>query len=161
MIAKDHSKCLVSVFNWQCANLKKPTVTNAEEKITAGLFENIVLFVSFMSNSWISCKSECYAICNCNIANIGVVAPYLSERLNNNLWYKLEKLIFSVRIYIFLSALFCQSEEKFVKCSHEREKGKFSDSQIFHFYESLKSSRRILLAFGFLLLFFHRTSFTK
>ena len=45
--------------------------------------------------------------------------------------------------------------------SQEREKGKFSDSQIFHFDESSKYSERILLAFRLLLLFFHRTSFTK
>ena len=62
-------------------------------------------------------------------------------------------------MYIFLSALFSQSEEKFVKCSHEREEGKFSDSQIFHFYKNSKYSQRILLAFGFLLLFFHRSSY--
>ena len=49
----------------------------------------------------------------------------------------------------FLSALFFkQSEENFVKCSHDREEGKFSDSQIFHFDERSKSSQRILLAFG-------------
>ena len=118
------------------------------------------------SGIWIKpetlCHQACYVICNCNIANIDVVATYLSERLNNDLHYTLEKLIFSVRIYIFWSVLFCQSEEEFVKCSHEREKGKFSSSsQIFPFHESVKSSRRILLAFGFLLLFFHCTSFTN
>ena len=54
-------------------------------------------------------------------------------------------------MYMFFGpSFFFQPEEKFVKCS---------DSQIFHFYESSKSSQRILLAFG--LLFFHRTSFTK
>ena len=93
-------------------------------------------------------------ICNCNVANIDVVAFYLSERLNNNLYYPLEKLIFSVRIYSFLSALFSQSEEKFVKCSHKRVEGKFSDSPIFLFYKNSKSSQHTLLAFGFLLLFF-------
>ena len=82
----------------------------------------------------------CYVICNFNVANINVVALYLSERLNNNLYFTLEKLIFSVPIYIFLSALFCQSEEKFVKSSHEREEAKFSHSQIFHFYKNSKSS---------------------
>ena len=84
------------------------------------------------------------------------MALFLSERLNDNLYYTLEKLIFSVRLYIFLSARFCQSGEKIVKCSHEREEGQF-----FHFYESLKSSQRILLAFGFFLLCFHRISFAK
>ena len=89
------------------------------------------------------------------------MALYLLERLNNNLYYTLEKFFFLVSIYLFLSALFCQSEETLVKRSHEREEGKFSDSQIFHFYENSNSSQRILLAFGFLLLFFHRTNFTK
>ena len=62
------------------------------------------------------------------------MALYLSERLNNNLYYTLEKSVFSYRNYIsFCPPFFCQSEEKFVKCRHEREEGKFSDSQIFHF----------------------------
>ena len=88
-----------------------------------------------------------------------VVALYLLEQLNNN--FILEKLIF-LFIYIFtVRPFFAQSEENFVKCSHDREEGKFSDSQIFHFDESSKSSQRVLLAFGSLLLFFHCTSFTK
>ena len=33
----------------------------------------------------------CYVICNCNFANIDVVALYLSKRLNNNLYFTLEK----------------------------------------------------------------------
>ena len=54
----------------------------------------------------------CYVICNFNVANINVVALYLSERLNNNLYFTLEKLIFSVRIYIFLSAFFLSVRRK-------------------------------------------------
>ena len=108
---------------------------------------------------------NCYVMCNCNVSNIDAVVLYLSEQLNN-LYYTLEKLIFSVCIYIyiyiyisFVRPFFSQSEEKFVKCSHEREEGKFSDSQISLFFFNSKSSQRILLVFGFL--FFHRTSFTK
>ena len=81
------------------------------------------------------------------------MALYLSERLNNNLYFTLEKLIFSVCIYIFCPPFFCQSEEKFIKCRNEREVGKFSDSQIFRFYTNSKSSQRILLAFGFIIIF--------
>ena len=87
------------------------------------------------------------------------MALYLSERLTCNSYYTLDKLIFSV-IYILSSALFLSIRRKFVKCSHERKEDSFSDIQIFHIDESSKSSQRILLAFG-LLLFFHRTSFTK
>ena len=92
-----------------------------------------------------------YVICNCNVANIGVVALYLLERLNDNLYYTLEKLIYWVCIYIVFPAVFFQN---FVKCSHEREEGKFSDSQIFHFYENSNCSQCMLLAFEFLLFFF-------
>ena len=98
-------------------------------------------------------KTPCYVICNCNVANINVAAIYLSERLNSNLYFTLEKSIFSLVYISFCPPFFCQSEEKFVKCSHEREEGKFSDSQIFLFYKIYKSSQRMLLAFGFLLLF--------
>ena len=79
---------------------------------------------------------------------------YLSEQLI----YTLGKLILQLR-YIFLSALFSQSEDNFIKCSHKR-KDKFPDSENFHFDESSKSSGHMLLAFR-LLLFFHMTSFTK
>ena len=48
--AKCHDKSLVSLYNLHRAIFKKPTVTNAQEKITAGLFENIVLLVGFMFN---------------------------------------------------------------------------------------------------------------
>ena len=79
---------------------------------------------------------------------------YLSEQLNSNLYFTLEKLIFfSGHIHIFCPHFLCQSKEKFVKCSHEREEGKLSDSQIFIFCKNSKSSQCILLAFGFLLLF--------
>ena len=57
-------------------------------------------------------EGGCYVICNCNVANIDVVALYLSERLNNNLYFTLEKLFFSVRTYIFLFALFLVSQKK-------------------------------------------------
>ena len=56
-------------------------------------------------------KWICYVICNCNIANMDVVALYLLEQLNNNLHYTLEKLFFFVRIYIFLSALFLHNQK--------------------------------------------------
>ena len=55
----------------------------------------------------------------------------------------------------------CQLEENVVKSSHKRKEDKFSDSQIFHFDESSKSMQRILLAFGLLLLFSHRTRFIQ
>ena len=104
----------------------------------------------------------CYVICNCNAANMDVVALYLSEQLNNNLYYTLEKLIFLFIYIFFVRPFFGQSGENFVKCSRDREEGKFSDNQIFHFDERSNSSQRILLAFGLLLLlFFHRTSFRK
>ena len=89
------------------------------------------------------------------------MALYLSERLTCNSYYTLDKLIFQFLYIFFRPLFFCQSEEKFVKCSHERKEDSFSDSQIFHIDDSSKSSQRILLAFGLLLLFFHRTSFTK
>ena len=76
-------------------------------------------------------------ICNRNAANIDVVVLYLSERLYNIILYTREINFFSSYIYIFFSSLFCQSVEKFVKCSHERE-DRFYDSQSFHFYESSK-----------------------
>ena len=46
--------------------------------------------------------SICYVICSWNVANIDLVAFCLSEWLNKNLYYTLEKLIFSVYRYIFL-----------------------------------------------------------
>ena len=46
------------------------------------------------------------------------------------------KLIFLVYIYLFVHP-FSQSVEKFVKCSHEREEDKFSNSQIFMKVQSL------------------------
>lgn len=54
--AEYHNQCLVSLYNQHCVMFKKTTVTNAEEKITTCLFENIVLLVDFMFNSWISYK---------------------------------------------------------------------------------------------------------
>ena len=91
----------------------------------------------------LSSDSSCYVISDCNVANIDVVALYLLERLNDNLYYTLEKLtFFSSYIYIyifFLFALFCKSEKEFIKCSHEREEGKFPDGQIFHFVQSLEN----------------------
>ena len=45
-------------------------------------------------------EGGCYVIRDCNAANIDVVALYLSERLNCNLYYTLEKLIFQ-SVYIF------------------------------------------------------------
>ena len=48
----------------------------------------------------------CYVICNCNGSNIDVVALYLSEGSKNTSYYTIEKLIFSVRIYISFCPLF-------------------------------------------------------
>ena len=54
-----------------------------------------------MIESWLNIRPHlltgeggCYVICNCNNANVDVVALYLSEQLNNNLCCALEKLIF-------------------------------------------------------------------
>ena len=104
----------------------------------------------------------CYVICNRNAANMDVVALYLSEQLNNNFILYTREINFSVHIYIFCPPFFFHTVRRnFVKRSHDKEEGKFSDSPIFHFDERSKSSQRILLVFGSLLLFFHRTSFTK
>ena len=70
-----------------------------------------------------------------------VATLYLSEQLNNDLYYTLEKLIFLFIYIFFVRAFFGQSEENFVKCSHDKKEGKFSDSQIFHFDESSKSGK--------------------
>ena len=64
----------------------------------------------------------CYIISNCNIANIDVVALYLLERLNNNLYFTLDKLIFSVRIYIFFVRPFFVSQKKNSSYVATREK---------------------------------------
>ena len=77
------------------------------------------------------------------------------------LYYTLAKLIFSARTYIFFCPPFSFSQKENSSNATTREEEEFSDSQIFHFYESSKSSQRILLAFRFLLLFFVCTSFTK
>ena len=91
-----------------------------------------------------------------------VVALYLSEQLNNNFILYTREINFSVHIYIFCPPFFLtQSEENFVKCSHDREEGKFSDSQIFHFDERSKSSQRILLAFGISIIIFPSYEFHK
>ena len=50
----------------------------------------------------------CYIICNCSTANKDVVAHYLWERLNYNLYYTLEKLIFQF-VYIFFCPPFSLS----------------------------------------------------
>ena len=80
-------------------------------------------------------KYNCYVICNCNDANIDVVALYLSERLNYSLYYTLEKLIFQF-VYIFLSTLFLPVRRKIRQMQPPEKKDKFSESQIFHFDES-------------------------
>ena len=68
------------------------------------------------------CIRVCYAISNCNIANIDVVALYLSERLNNDLYFTLQKLIFSVCIYIFFVRPFFVSQKKNSSNAATREK---------------------------------------
>ena len=80
-------------------------------------------------------KYNCYVICNCNDANIDVVALCLSERLNYSLYYTLEKLIFQF-VYIFLSTLFLPVRRKIHQMQPPEKKDKFSESQIFHFDES-------------------------
>ena len=123
---------------------------------------------SKMIRLWLNIRSHSltgeggrYVICYSKAGNMDVVALYLSERLNNNLYYTLEHLIFQFVYIFFCLSFFCQSEEKFVKYNRNR-KDKFSDSQIFLFDEGSKSSQGILLTFGLsLLLLFHRTSFAK
>ena len=67
--------------------------------------------------------SICYVICSWNVANIDLVAFCLSERLNKNLYYTLEKLIFSVYIYIFLvHPFFFLSQKKNSSDASTREK---------------------------------------
>ena len=95
-----------------------------------------------------------YVICNCNATYIDVMALYLLELLNYNVISCTREINFAVHIYIFCPPFFWRSQEKFVKCSHKRKEDKFSDSQIFHFEESSKSSQYILLAFGLLSLLF-------
>ena len=68
------------------------------------------------------CKLWCDITCNYNAANINVVALYLSERLNNNLYYTLKKLIISGSMYIFLSAIFFLLSEKKSPNAVTREK---------------------------------------
>ena len=68
------------------------------------------------------CKLWYDITCNCNAANINVVALYLSERLNNNLYYTLKKLIISGSMYIFLSAIFFLLSEKKSPNAVTREK---------------------------------------
>ena len=78
-----------------------------------------------------------YGICNCNVANIDVVALYLSERLNNNLYFTLEKLFFSVRTYIFLFALLLVSQKKNSSNAATREKK--ANSLIARFFFFIKT----------------------
>ena len=82
-------------------------------------------------------EGGCYVICNCNVANIDVVALYLSERLNNNLYFTLEKLFFSVRTYIFLFALFLVSQKKNSPNAATREKK--ANSLITRFFFFIKT----------------------
>ena len=51
-------------------------------------------------------EGGCYVICNCKAANIDVVAIYLWGRLNYNLLYRLEKLIFQFVYILFCPPLF-------------------------------------------------------
>ena len=80
-------------------------------------------------------KSACSVICNCNVANLDVVALCLSERLNNNLYYTLEEYFFSGRIYIFFSALFV-SQDKNSSNTSTREKK--TNSLIVRFFIFMK-----------------------
>ena len=82
-------------------------------------------------------EGRCYVICNCNVANIDVVALYLSERLNNNLYFILEKLFFSVRTYIFLFDLFLVSQKKNSSNAATREKK--ANSLITRFFFFIKT----------------------
>ena len=84
------------------------------------LASEIIIFCFFISERIFS--GYCYVICNCNAANMDVVALYLSEQLNNNFILYTREINFSVHIYIFCPPfLLAQSEENFVKCSHDRE----------------------------------------
>ena len=99
-------------------------------------------------------EGGCYVICYWNNANINVLAFYLSEWLNYNLYYTREKLILQFVYILFCPPSFCQKRK-----SNTATREKFCDSQVFHFDESSNSSQRKLLAFG--LFFFHRMSSTK
>ena len=66
-------------------------------------------------------EGRCYVICDCNTANIDVVAPYLSERLNGNLYDTPEKLIFQFVYIYFLSAL-CWAVRKKLRQMQQPEK---------------------------------------
>ena len=102
---------------------------------------------------------SCYVICNCNAANMDVVALYLSEQLNNNFILYTREIDFSVHIYIFCPPFFLtQSEEISLNAATIEKKANYLIAKFFHFDERSKSGQRILLAFGSLLLFFHRTS---
>ena len=78
----------------------------------------------------------CYVICNCNIANIDIVAFYLLKRLNNNLYYTLEKLIFSARIYKSFCPPFSVSQKKNSPNAATREKK--ANSAIARFFIFIK-----------------------
>ena len=105
--------------------------------------------------------SLCYVICNCNAANMDVVAFYLLEQLNNNFILYTREINFSVHIYIFCPPFFFPHSQKKVSLNAATIEKKANSLIVFHFDERSKSSQRILLAFGSLLSFFHRTSFTK
>ena len=76
-------------------------------------------------------------LCNNNVVNIDVVALYLSERLNNNLYYTLEKSIFSVRIYIFLSTLFVSQKKNSLNAATREKKANSLVARFFIFMKIL------------------------
>ena len=97
----------------------------------------------------------CYVICNCNTANMDVVALYLSEQLNNNFILYTREINFSVHIYIFCPPFFSHSQKKTsLNATTIEKKANSLIVKFFHFDERSKSSQRILLVFGSLLLFF-------
>ena len=78
----------------------------------------------------------CYVICNCNVANIDIY------------------FFFSSYIYLFVRPFFVSQKKNSSNAATREKKTNFLITRFFFFIKILKSSQRILLAFGFLLLFF-------
>ena len=78
----------------------------------------------------------CYVICNCNVANIDVVALYLSERLNNNFYFIQEKIIFFCSyIYLFVRPFFVSPKKN---SSNAATREKNANSLIARFFSFIK-----------------------
>ena len=116
-------------YIWYCAPIKRSIniapetygyVNDDDELVPIITDEDILLEKLPMPCNRKKCKSdktcvcrkndlpcpECYVICNCNAANMDVVALYLSEQLNNNFILYTREINFSVHIYIFCPPIF-------------------------------------------------------